>query len=62
MKSEIKIQRLLNLKEVVQILGLSKSTIYKEINNQSLKRKYVGKRQLRFSVDDINEYIKNCSK
>ena len=61
MKNELKEYKLLHLKEVVEMLGLSKSTLYKELNAGRLNPTYVGRRRLRFTFADLNAYIKLCN-
>lgn len=62
MKNEVKQIRLLNLTDLIQMTGLSKSTIYSEISKGKLVASYVGKNQIRFKKKDVESYIDLCSK
>lgn len=62
MKNECSIERLITLEDLIQITGLSKSTIYNEVNQGKLIASKVGKNQIRFKKKYVESYIDLCSK
>ncbi len=53
-------QRLFKIKEVEDILSLSKSALYREINAGNLKAVHVGK-AIRITNDEIIRYVASLS-
>lgn len=53
-------QKLLSLKQVVALVGLAKSTIYRLMNSGDFPRPLkLGSRCVRWLVDDLNAWISN---
>ena len=52
---------LYTMKEVCSILGLSRTSIYKEIKSGKLTPTYVGSNRVRFTPESIHEYLSVCN-